>query len=89
MQEFVGAYRQQYGENPDYLATQGYAVIRLMGDSGVAAGLTRTALPQKLLTLTGTPDVPWFKGFNPQREEEAAIYLLTITSRSDPDGPGP
>ncbi|MFI5332334.1 MAG: hypothetical protein ACHQ2F_15045, partial [Desulfobaccales bacterium] len=28
--------------------------------------------------LRGTPEVPWFRGFNPQREEEAAIYLLTI-----------
>ncbi|MFI5332112.1 MAG: penicillin-binding protein activator, partial [Desulfobaccales bacterium] len=31
VQEFVTAYRQQYGENPDYLATQGYALVRLMG----------------------------------------------------------
>ena len=78
VQEFVGAYRQQYGENPDYLATQGYALVRLMGQLAQSGELDRAALPQKLQALRGTPEVPWFRDFNPQREEEAAIYLLTI-----------
>ncbi|MFI5354405.1 MAG: penicillin-binding protein activator [Desulfobaccales bacterium] len=78
VQEFVTAYRQQYGENPDYLATQGYALVRLMGQLAQSGELDRAALPQKLQALRGTPEVPWFRGFNPQREEEAAIYLLTI-----------
>ena len=30
VQKFIAAYRQQYGKEPDYLATQGYVVIRLM-----------------------------------------------------------
>ena len=78
VQEFVTAYRQQYGENPDYLATQGYALVRLMGQLAQSGELDRAALPQKLQALRATSEVPWFKGFNPQREEEANIYLLTI-----------
>ena len=79
VQGFVAAYRQQYGEAPDYLATQGYVVIRLMGQLAAAGGpLSRTELPQKLMSCKDVPDLPWFKGFNPQREEEAAIYLLTV-----------
>jgi len=79
VQSFVAAYRQQYGENPDYLATQGYVVIRLMGQLAAAGGpLSRTELPQKLMSFKDVPDLPWFKGFNPQREEEAASYLLTV-----------
>ena len=78
VQEFVTTYRQQYGENPDYLASQGYALVRLMGQLAQSGGLDRAALPQKLQALRGTAEVPWFQGFNPQREEEASIYLLTI-----------
>jgi hypothetical protein len=40
--------------------------------------LSRADLPRLLLSLKGVPDLPWFQGFNPEREEEAAIYLLTI-----------
>ena len=79
VQGFVAAYRQQYGEAPDYLATQGYVVIRLMGQLAAAGGpLSRSDLPLKVVSLKASPDLPWFKGFNPQREEEAAIYLLTV-----------
>ncbi len=79
VQGFVAAYRQQYGENPDYLATQGYVVIRLMGQLAAAGGpLSRTDLPSKVASLKASPDLPWFKGFNSQREEEAAIYLLNV-----------
>jgi len=78
VQELVNAYRQQYGENPDYLATQGFAIIRLLGQLAQSGPLDRAALPQKLQALRPTPEVPWFKGFNAQREEEAAVYLLTI-----------
>lgn len=79
VQEFVNAYRQQYGEAPDYLSTQGYALVRLMGQAVQSGPLDRAGLPQKLMALRAIPEVPWFKGFNPQREQEAAIYLLTIT----------
>ena len=78
VQELVNAYRRQYGENPDYLATQGFAIIRLLGQVAQSGPLDRAALPQKLQALRPTPEVPWFKGFNAQREEEAAVYLLTI-----------
>jgi ABC-type branched-subunit amino acid transport system substrate-binding protein len=78
VQSFVAAYRQQYGEVPDYLAAQGYVVIRLMGQLAASGPLSRADLPQKLMSLKSFPDLPWFQGFNPQREEEAAIYLLTV-----------
>lgn len=78
VQEFVSNYRQQYGENPDYLAAQGYAVVRLMGQLAQSSNLDRTSFPQRLQALRATPEVPWFRSFNSQREEEAAIYLLTI-----------
>jgi hypothetical protein len=37
------------------------------------------ALPQKLLSLSGVPGLPWFLKFNAQREEETVLYLLTVT----------
>jgi ABC-type branched-subunit amino acid transport system substrate-binding protein len=79
VQEFITAYRQQYGENPDYLAAQGYAVVRLLlkaleGDRN----LTRADLPQRLLALKELPGIPWFKGFNTDREAELSLYILTI-----------
>jgi len=78
VREFVATYRQQYGEPPDYLAAQGYAMVRLMGQVAQSGELDRAGLPQKLMSLKAFPEAPWFKGFNPQREEEAVIYLLTI-----------
>ncbi len=78
VQAFVAAYRQQYGENPDYLATQGYVVVHLMGQLAAGGPPGRAELPQRLMSLRAVPDLPWFRGFNPQREEEAAIYLLTV-----------
>ena len=79
VQKFLTAYRQQYGENPDYLAAQGYMVVRVMARLAESQpSLSRADLPRLLLSLKGVPDLPWFQGFNPEREEEAAIYLLTI-----------
>jgi ABC-type branched-subunit amino acid transport system substrate-binding protein len=79
VQEFIAAYRQQYNENPDYLAAQGYAVARMLlkaleGEKD----LPRADLPQRLLSLKALPDLPWFKGFNAQREGELSLYILTI-----------
>jgi branched-chain amino acid transport system substrate-binding protein len=80
VQKFIAAYRQKYGEEPDYLAAQGYVVFRVMAQLAESPqGLSRMALPQQLLTLKGVPGLPWFQGFNGQREEEASLYLLTIT----------
>ena len=79
VQRFVSGYRQKYGEDPDYLAAQGYVVARLLVkvlESGKS--LSRPDLPQQLLALRGVPDLPWFQRFNRNREEEAALYLLTI-----------
>jgi branched-chain amino acid transport system substrate-binding protein len=80
VKKFIAAYRQQYGTEPDYLATQGYVVIRLLARVAEShQALSRTSLPQQLLALKAVPSLPWFKGFNDQREEEAALYLLTFT----------
>jgi len=83
VQKFIAAYRQQYGEEPDYLAAQGYTVFRVMARVAESPqALSRMALPQQLLTLSGVPGLPWFQKFNAQREEETLVYLLTITGGS-------
>ncbi|MEJ2671352.1 MAG: penicillin-binding protein activator [Deltaproteobacteria bacterium] len=82
VQKFLTAYRQQYGTKPDYLATQGYVVVRLL--ARLAEGhqaLSRNSLPQQLLALKPVPSLPWFKGFNAQRVENSALYLLTFTGQ--------
>ena len=38
VQAFVGNYRQQYGEAPDYLAAQGYLLVRLFGRLAKSGG---------------------------------------------------
>jgi branched-chain amino acid transport system substrate-binding protein len=79
VQNFVTAYRQRYGNDPDYLAAQGYMVVRLT--ALVLAGQTpptRAELPEKLQALRNVPDLPWFKGFATDRQAELALYLLTI-----------
>ena len=82
-QKFIAAYRQQYGEAPDYLAAQGYTVFQVMARVAESPqALSRMALPQQLLTLKGVPGLPWFQRFNAQREEETLLYLLTITGGS-------
>ncbi|MGB7912621.1 MAG: penicillin-binding protein activator [Desulfobaccales bacterium] len=79
VQAFVGNYRQKYGETPDYLAAQGYLLVRLFGRLAKSGGpLSRADLASKLSSLKADPDLPWFRGFNRQGEEEAAIYLLTF-----------
>jgi ABC-type branched-subunit amino acid transport system substrate-binding protein len=79
VQNFIAAYQQQYGEAPDYLATQGYVVVKVMTQLLEAdKSLTRTDLPRRLLGLKEFPNLPWFKGFNDRREAEPALYLLTI-----------
>lgn len=79
VQNFIAAYQQQYGKAPDYLATQGYVVVKVLaqlleGDKT----MTRSDLPRRLLALQEFPGLPWFKGFNDRREAESALYLLTI-----------
>ncbi|MBM4275484.1 MAG: tetratricopeptide repeat protein [Deltaproteobacteria bacterium] len=79
VQQFVSAYRQQFGEAPDYLAAQGYVVARLLVRLLEAEKtLDRNSLPQKLLTAKTYPELPWFQGFSPSREEEAHLYVLTL-----------
>jgi branched-chain amino acid transport system substrate-binding protein len=83
VQKFIAAYRQKYGEEPDYLAAQGYVVLRVMAHVAESRqALSRMTLRQQLLTSKSVPDLPWFQGFNAQREEEPALYLLTITEGS-------
>lgn len=82
VQKFIAAYRQKYGEDPDYMAAQGYVAVRVMAQIvETHQKVSRMALPQQLLTLKSVPGLPWFQGFNNQREEDAALYLLTITSQ--------
>lgn len=79
VRSFIAAYRQRYGSEPDYLAAQGYMVVRLM--ARVLEGPnppTRAELPQKLQALQDIPDLPWFKGFASDRQARLALYLLTI-----------
>jgi len=79
VQGFISAYRQRYGTAPDYLAAQGYMVVRLMAHLLERQGsLTRGDLPQKLLALREVPNMPWFKGFAPDRQAELALYILTL-----------
>jgi ABC-type branched-subunit amino acid transport system substrate-binding protein len=76
---FVAAYLQTYGEAPDYLAAQGYAVgqvlARLLEQPGP---MSRADFPQKLQALRNFPDLPWFKGLSGERQAELALYILTI-----------
>ncbi|RJR44851.1 MAG: hypothetical protein C4567_04010 [Deltaproteobacteria bacterium] len=79
VRDFMAAYRQQYGADPDYLAAQGYGVVKLLlkalaGDPS----RQRADLSRKLAGLKESPDLPWFKRFNADREAELALYLLTI-----------
>jgi len=79
VQSFVTAYRQRYGTEPEYMAAQGYMVVRLL--SHLLEGQTpvdRKDMPQKLMSLRDIPNLPWFKGFAPDRQAELALYILTI-----------
>jgi ABC-type branched-subunit amino acid transport system substrate-binding protein len=79
VQQFVESYQRQYGEAPDYLAAQGYVVARLLVKLMESEKtLDRSSLPHLLHTAKTFPDIPWFQGFSPSREEEAHIYVLTI-----------
>ncbi|MBI4642945.1 MAG: ABC transporter substrate-binding protein, partial [Deltaproteobacteria bacterium] len=79
VQDFIAAYRQQYGETPDYLAAQGYAVVKLLLKALEGEQTRQRAdLSRRLLALREFPDLPWFKGFNADREAELSLYVLTI-----------
>jgi branched-chain amino acid transport system substrate-binding protein len=43
--DFVTAYRQKYGKDPDQFAAQGYAGIKIIADAASRAGLTFSDLP--------------------------------------------
>lgn len=79
VQEFITAYRQQYSEAPDYPAAQGYLVVKMLLQA-LAGDKTRqrAELPGKLLAIKELPELPWFKGFNADREAELSLYILTI-----------
>ena len=79
VQNFVTTYRQRYGTEPEYLAAQGYMVVRLL--SHLLEGQTsvdRKDLPQKLMSLRNIPNLPWFRDFAPNRQAELNLYILTI-----------
>jgi ABC-type branched-subunit amino acid transport system substrate-binding protein len=79
VQNFIAAFRQRYGTEPDYLATQGYMAVKLLIKAVASEPLlTRAELPRKLQSLASLPEIPWFRGFSPDRQAELALYLLTI-----------
>jgi ABC-type branched-subunit amino acid transport system substrate-binding protein len=79
VQSFVTAYRQRYGTEPEYLAAQGYMVVRLLSHLLESpTPVDRKDMPQKLMSLRDIPQLPWFKGFAPDRQAELALYILTI-----------
>ncbi len=79
VQSFVAAFRQRYGGEPDYLAAQGYMVVRLITKIlETDPSVTRAELPRRLQSLASIPELPWFLGFTPDRQAELALYLLTI-----------
>ncbi len=79
VQGFIAAYRQRYGIEPDYLAAQGYMVVRLMAHLWqTQSPASRAEVPPKLLALRNIPDLPWFKGFAADRLADLALYILTI-----------
>ncbi len=79
VQSFVSAYRQRYNSDPDYLAAQGYMAVRLLAQLREnQPKLSRQDLPQKLMALRGLPQLPWFKGFAPDRQAELDLYILTV-----------
>jgi len=77
-QEFLRAFRQKYGQTPDYLAAQGYAAARLLGQLLSGAPLTRGEIPSRLLDFKGRGNLPWLQGFNQNREAEINLRILTI-----------
>ncbi len=79
VQNFVAAYRRRYGTEPDHLVAQGYLVARLL--THLLEGQnspSRADLPNRLAALRDIPDLPWFKGFAPDRQAELALYILAI-----------
>ena len=83
VQKFIAAYRQKYGEEPDYLAAQGYTVFRVMARAAESPqALSRMTLPQQLLTLKGVRASPGSKGLTPSGRRRTSLYLLTITGGS-------
>ncbi len=43
--DFVSAYKQKYGSDPDQFAAQGYTAIKIIADAAKRAGLTFSDLP--------------------------------------------
>jgi branched-chain amino acid transport system substrate-binding protein len=79
VQGFIAAYRQRFGSEPDYLAAQGYMVVRLMARLWqTQSPASRDQVPRNLLDLRDIPDLPWFKGFAADRQADLALYILTI-----------
>ncbi len=79
VQSYVAAFRQRYGGEPDYLATQGYMAVRLIIKALESdPSVSRADFPRKLQSLASIPEIPWFLGFSPDRQADLTLYLLTI-----------
>lgn len=79
VQAFVTAFRQEYGEFPDYLAAQGYSSLQVAAAalSGAAKG-QRAAVAEALAKASVPSGFSLFRGFNPQREADIKFKLVRI-----------
>ncbi|OPX21073.1 MAG: hypothetical protein BZ151_00645 [Desulfobacca sp. 4484_104] len=79
VQAFVQAYQARYHQTPQYLAAQGYSTIKLLADVlKNYSGLSRADLARRLTAWDRVPGLPWFRGFDFQRQAELEIKILTI-----------
>ncbi|MBW1917617.1 MAG: penicillin-binding protein activator [Deltaproteobacteria bacterium] len=79
VQAFVQAFQTRYQQTPQYLAAQGYSAVKLLADLlHHHPGLTRRDLAQRLGEWQPGPGLPWFQGFDFQREAQLDIKILTI-----------
>ncbi|MFP3868741.1 MAG: penicillin-binding protein activator [Desulfobacteraceae bacterium] len=79
VQTFVQAFRARYQRTPQYLAAQGYGVVKLLGEVlKNNPGLTRRDLAHRLAEWQQVSGLPWFQGFDFEREAELDLKILTI-----------
>ena len=78
-QQFLTAFEQRFGGQPDYLAVQGYIAVRALAQAVAARPpASRAELAQTLLSVREFPDLPWMRGFLGDRQADLTLYILTI-----------
>lgn len=81
VQAFVTAFRQEYGEFPDYLAAQGYSSLQVAA-AAVAGQKQRAVVAETLARTQVSAGFCLSRGFNPQREAEINFKLVQIVNGS-------